>query len=340
MQSKISIIVPVYNVEKYLDRCVQSLIDQTLGDIEIILVDDGSSDRCPVMCDEWLRKDNRIKVVHKKNEGLGLACNSGLDVATGEYVAFCDSDDFVDKEMYETLYRAAVENMADAVFSGIKTIDQDGNVHPMSGPRRFEVINDTRKIHDYLLGMIASSPSSSIEREVQMSAKIVLYRHEFLEMNKIRFESERVFISEDLIWHIDILGQAKTVVTVPQAFYYYYNNTASISKRIRTDRFPFFKSVRQEVIRRATGYGVSEEVVRRADRMFIGYSRHYIGQICRSGLPYGKRRELIRDICCDPIWCEIRESYPIGRMPWMHRIMLYMMKYNLFHLINLVYKIK
>ena len=84
---KVSIIVPVYNVEKYLDRCMESLLNQTLNDIEIIMVDDGSPDNCPQMCDDYAKKDSRVKVVHKVNGGLGYARNTGLDVATGEYVA-------------------------------------------------------------------------------------------------------------------------------------------------------------------------------------------------------------------------------------------------------------
>ena len=99
--AKVSIIVPCWGVEKYLDRCVESLVNQTLQDIEIILVDDESPDRVPEMCDDWAKKDRRIKVIHKKNGGLGLACNSGIEVATGEYLAFCDSDDWVDAKMYE-----------------------------------------------------------------------------------------------------------------------------------------------------------------------------------------------------------------------------------------------
>lgn len=87
-QTKVSIIVPVYNVEKYLDRCLTSLINQTLKDIEIILVDDESPDNCPAICDNYAQKDPRIKVIHKKNQGLGMACNSGMENATGEYIAF------------------------------------------------------------------------------------------------------------------------------------------------------------------------------------------------------------------------------------------------------------
>ena len=89
----VSVIVPIYNVERYLDECIKSIISQSFINLEIILVDDGSPDRCPEMCDGYAKQDQRIKVIHKKNGGLGFARNSGLDVATGDYVMFVDSDD-------------------------------------------------------------------------------------------------------------------------------------------------------------------------------------------------------------------------------------------------------
>ena len=104
MPDLISIIVPVYKVEAYLDECVQSLVSQTYKNLEIILVDDGSPDKCPQMCDEWAKKDSRIRVIHKPNGGLSSARNAGLDVAKGGYIGFVDSDDFFDSKMYEVLY--------------------------------------------------------------------------------------------------------------------------------------------------------------------------------------------------------------------------------------------
>ena len=101
----ISVIIPVYNVEKYLDKCLDSLVNQTYKDLEIILVDDGSPDNCPAMCDGWAKKDNRIKVVHKENGGLSSARNAGLDIALGEFVAFVDSDDWVDLNTFEAAYK-------------------------------------------------------------------------------------------------------------------------------------------------------------------------------------------------------------------------------------------
>ena len=113
---KISIIIPVYNVEKYLDRCIDSIINQSLKDIEIILVDDGSPDNCPQLCDEWAKKDSRIKVIHKENAGLGMARNTGMQHATGEYIAFIDSDDYVDLDMYAKLLEKAELHNADIVY--------------------------------------------------------------------------------------------------------------------------------------------------------------------------------------------------------------------------------
>ena len=100
---KVSIIVPIYMVEKYLVRCIESIISQTYSNLEIILVDDGSLDDCPQICDEYAKKDNRIKAIHKKNGGLSSARNAGMEVVTGNYILFVDSDDYIKEDMYEIL---------------------------------------------------------------------------------------------------------------------------------------------------------------------------------------------------------------------------------------------
>ena len=115
----ISVIVPIFRVEEYLDECIQSLLKQTYKNLEIILVDDGSPDNCPRMCDEYAQNDRRIKVIHKKNGGLSSARNAGLDVATGEYIGFVDSDDFISENMYECLYSGFEQHENIAVVSSM-----------------------------------------------------------------------------------------------------------------------------------------------------------------------------------------------------------------------------
>ena len=105
-QGLISVIVPVYNVEQYLDRCVCSILNQTYQNLEIILVDDGATDSSGRMCDEYAKRDERIKVVHKQNGGLSDARNAGLAAATGEYIGYVDSDDWIEPDMYEKMYEA------------------------------------------------------------------------------------------------------------------------------------------------------------------------------------------------------------------------------------------
>lgn len=121
----VSIIVPVYNVEKYLKKCIQSIINQTYKNLEIILVDDGSSDNSGKICDEFAQKDNRIKVIHKTNGGLSDARNAGLDIMSGEWVSFVDSDDFVDKFHIENLYLQAIKNNSDICVCGFKIVNED-----------------------------------------------------------------------------------------------------------------------------------------------------------------------------------------------------------------------
>lgn len=123
----LSVVVPVYGVESYLDRCVQSLVLQSYENLEIILVDDGSPDGCPALCDGWARRDERIRVIHQANAGLSGARNSGLDAATGGYIAFVDSDDHVAPEMMQRLMTAALEGDFDMVQMGFMYEDAAGN---------------------------------------------------------------------------------------------------------------------------------------------------------------------------------------------------------------------
>ena len=122
MIPKFSIVVPVYKVEAYLERCLGSLISQTLTDIEIILVDDGSPDNCPRICDQYAKKDSRIKVIHQKNAGVSAARNKGLEYATGEWILFCDSDDWMEANACEVLYQTGIEKNVDSVVGDIKII--------------------------------------------------------------------------------------------------------------------------------------------------------------------------------------------------------------------------
>lgn len=127
---EISIIVPIYNVEKYLKRCIDSILSQTFPDFELILVDDGSPDKCPIICDEYARKDSRIRVIHKENGGVSEARNAGLEVAVGNYFGFVDSDDFIHPQMYELLYTASIMYNAGITQCEFFCFDENAEIYP------------------------------------------------------------------------------------------------------------------------------------------------------------------------------------------------------------------
>lgn len=122
----ISVIVPIYKVEPYFDKCISSIVNQTYTNLEIILVDDGSPDQCPQMCDAWAEKDARIRVIHKENGGLSDARSAGMAVATGELMTFVDSDDWIDPDMYKHLYQRMVEDYSDIAACGVQMVWEDG----------------------------------------------------------------------------------------------------------------------------------------------------------------------------------------------------------------------
>lgn len=145
----ISVIVPVYKVEQYLERCVNSVINQTYQNLDIILVDDGSPDRCGEMCEEFAKQDSRIRVIHKENGGLSSARNAGLDAMQGEYVGFVDSDDWIEPDMYKNMIELALEHKAQIVCCGIKKNDENGNEYLFNnGVDEFAVFNTQEALNE------------------------------------------------------------------------------------------------------------------------------------------------------------------------------------------------
>ena len=128
MQELISVIVPVYKVEKYLYKCIDSIINQTYKNIEIILVDDGSPDNCGKICDEYAKKDERVKVIHKENGGLSDARNAGLNISKGKYIAFVDSDDYVSEQMLEVMHDKILEDGTDMIISSYHNVNENGDL--------------------------------------------------------------------------------------------------------------------------------------------------------------------------------------------------------------------
>lgn len=314
MNPKISIIVPCYNVERFLSRCMDTLLSQSLKEIEIILVDDGSPDDVPRLCDEWAARDERIRVIHKQNAGLGFARNSGLDIATGEYVAFVDSDDYVDVNMYQVLYDEALNNQADAVFCGFKWEIQK-NYWKDSHEVSTKEIWTGKDTNDFMLDMIACAPYVKQERRYQMSVWHAIYRRNIIENYKLRFESERVVASEDLPFQVDFLLRANNVVYLPQSFYYYCLNDSSLSATYMPEKYERFKFLHSLLLSKMNN---DSDAILRIDRMLIGFSRGHLLRLFKNSR--NDKQLILNRIIHDKIWREIENRYKLSFLPFYSRL--------------------
>lgn len=215
MHPLISVIIPVYQVENYLCRCVDSVLSQTYQNLEVFLVDDGSTDRCPSICDAYAEKDDRIRVIHKENGGLSDARNAALDRISGDFVTFIDSDDFVGKNYVEGLFQALGKTGSDLSICGFSIV---GEGLP---PRDSATLNDSR--------LKTFSPEQALEailyqREFDTSACGKLYRSSLF--RRIRFPKGLWY--EDLATIYKIIFHAQKIVFVPFKAYFYWQRQGSI----------------------------------------------------------------------------------------------------------------
>ncbi len=209
----ISIIIPVYNAEKYLDRCIESILNQTITDLEVILVDDGSNDRSGMICDKYEKKDSRVRVIHQANKGVSAARNKGLSVITGEYVGFVDSDDFLDKDMYSLLLQNLIKYEADICACNARTLYDTGK----------EVIADNSGRIDILEKEVAVE---TIVKKMDNALWNKLFKRKIL--SEIRFEEDRTF-GEDLYYILQCLKNCERVVYVNSCKYNYIKHENSIT---------------------------------------------------------------------------------------------------------------
>ena len=240
---KISVIMPVYNVEEYLNECLDSVTQQTLKDIEIICIDDGSTDNSLKILNEYAQKDPRIKIITKKNEGQAIARNIGIKEAQGEYVAFVDSDDFIEPDMFEKLYSKAKDNNLDLAMCKIATYDnQTGEIKDNVWYYMLGVFRDFEK------DIFTHKDTKEFTCNISVTPYNKIYKNSLLKENDILFPEGLIF--EDEKFFFDTYLRAKKVSIVDEFLYYYRVNrkgsTVDISKENDySDIIPISKQIRE-----------------------------------------------------------------------------------------------
>ena len=210
---RISVIVPVYKVEAYLDRCVRSIVEQTYRDLEIILVDDGSPDNCGAMCDAWAQKDSRIRVIHKENGGLSDARNAGMAAATGAYIAFVDSDDYIAPDMYRLLLEQMYSDGSDMAVCGVELIYEDGSPARLLTRQGCRVLN-----HDEAM--------EAIVREDWLKQTVWNRLYKAALVRDIAFPVGK--FHEDVFWSWQAVCKAEKVSVLDVPYYFYTQRSGSI----------------------------------------------------------------------------------------------------------------
>lgn len=309
---KVSVVVPVYNVEKYLSRCVDSLLGQTLSDLQIILVDDESPDKCPQLCDAYALKYSNVKVVHRKNGGLGLARNSGIDVADGEYVAFVDSDDYVDLNMMEVLYNECKSKDLDVIYSEFNTDEYPGY---RVIPHKEHLYQDS-DVENLKLDFIGAEPDYPSSVKYEPSACKGLYSLKLIRENNINFLSERMYISEDVLFNLDVLNCSKRVKIVPFQFYHYCLNGGSLTHTYRADRWEK-QCLMISTIEKYKAYFLdAESFDLRLSRTAMVYFRMAATiELHRNGISWREKYNSIRNMLNASALQNRLYDYPVGRLP-------------------------
>lgn len=213
----ISIIVPVYQVEKYLEKCINSIISQTYKNLEIILVDDGSTDNCPAICDRFQTEDPRIKVIHQENGGLSHARNIGLEIATGDYIGFVDSDDWIEPNMYEILMSALQETEAYIAVCNRK-LEYEDSQSPLTYVKSVErkMYSAEEALRKLIIG----------DNIIHNTVWDKIYRKNII--TNIKFPTGKIY--EDYLWTALVIGNSRMIVGIDYLFYHYLIRSSSLSR--------------------------------------------------------------------------------------------------------------
>lgn len=334
MSYKISYILPIYKVEKQLPRCIESVINQDYDNIEIILVDDGSPDGCPKICDDFAKKDRRIKVVHKQNQGLGMARNSGMEVASGDFVIFVDSDDFIEPSMGSKLLKALLHSESQVAYCNYCRVDTFHGVKTDVIQTIEKHCFENEEVLKVLLGMFSNYNNNRLDGSINMSVWHSMYDLHFIKDHHILFKTEREYISEDLMFHIDFLTEANRVVFIDDVLYNYDFNPDSLSAKFR----PFIFDSSKKIYLYA-----NKKFLSKSFKNFHSFTDRYLLVITLYIIKNYKQfftskdyKNFIKKILCDEVWSNDIEYSSYANLSFKNKLFVKSIRYNSFFMLKVL----
>lgn len=320
----ITVVVPVYNVEKYLNRCVESLVKQTYSKLEIILVDDGSPDCCPQMCEEWGKRDSRIRVIHKENAGLGMARNTGIEAASGQYICFIDSDDYIAPETLAEAHEAMRQCQAELVVFGMMMVNQHGEVVSTLVPKGSKECYRGREVQEVFLPDWIDNRYVGVQvQNLCLSACSCLFSVELIRRTGWRFVSERELISEDSYSLIQLAKGIECVAVLEKALYCYCDNETSLTRTYRPDRYEKIKKFYEACSSMAEQQGYIAPVQHAIAGVTFSFMVAAMKQIAESELSRKDKKRVIKTIVCDNRMGEILRTVQNRYHGYARKLLIY-----------------
>lgn len=315
---KISVVVPVYNVEKYIQECVNSLLGQSYNNLEIILVDDGSTDNSGKICDDFAQKDDRIKVIHKKNGGLSSAREAGIDRATGDYIMLVDGDDWIDKRTVQSCVHAVKENvLIDCVlFSYVKEFDNNSvPMHVLDNTTYFSPKEAADKVYRRLFGLSDDELTHPERMDNIVSCCMKLYKSEIARKGKY-FDNRVVGSSEDTLFNMYALHNCGSMVYLDECYYHYRKINTSLTNVYRENLEKkwaiLFKEMEKVLIEKKLGEEYQNALMNRVALSIIGIGMNEVGNKKKS---HWWRYKKVREYLKSPQYQEACEKLSIKNMP-------------------------
>lgn len=320
----VTIVLPIYNVEKYLERCINSVVNQTYANLEILLVDDASPDRCPHLCDEWAQKDKRIRVIHNLiNEGQGIGRNKGLAQASGKYICFLDSDDYLEKVAVEKLVNVAETEKAELVVFDMKSVALDCKDTQAIEPKFQQRTFRNNEVQEVFLPEYLASSKPGDKKVPYMSACMILYTVSTLKNLRWNFVSERKIISEDVYSLLDLFDRITSVTILPDQLYCYCYNNNSFSREYMPGRYDRIRHFYTETIELCRKKKYGEAVIQRVSKPYLAYTIATLKQEAKAHISLLKRLNNMRQIIKDNILQNVLVQNKKHTINWRQKILFF-----------------
>lgn len=326
--SIVTIVIPVYNIERYLGRCLESIINQTYSGLDIVLIDDCSTDNSARICDEWMRRDTRIRVIHKEvNEGAGIARNCGMLEAIGEYIIFIDGDDYIAPKTIERCVSKAKDTGAQAVVFGHHDVNAEGEITG-SFVTEGNVFEGYQVREVFLPNALAPSPAKGKER-APSCARAVMFLLQPLKERGWHFFSEREVFSEDICLMLEVYSFIQKVAILPEYLYHYCENGSSITRSYSSGDYEKIKVFYKRSIELCDEYGYDPVIRYRLTLIYLSYTIAAMKRAVFRGGKKGTQVREIRQMLDDNILQDKLRETKGDQHRWPRKIIFFAMRHRL-----------